>query len=323
MWPFEASPENGARLNGKSLDFKGAGIAGACASGPLFPAGEATVELSAVALDFLMDRSGALISFYDAAGKEVLSVSQWSGRAIISAGPEAVAGARSAFTKDKWTSLLVAAGKGGIILYVDGKIAGRSPKRPYGLEKADCFTLGSSPDGRHHWHGSLRGFALWKRALSPEETRSPESSSAGAASGLIGRYLFDGSGPLVENLVQGELQISLPETFRPAKRVFLGPLFEDGGRFRFDGADIAVNFIGFMPLGFLAYLLKPTVRNRGVMLTFAVSVCFALSLTIETVQVFLPERFSQLADLLLNTLGAFAGALVAMFLVKNALKKLQ
>lgn len=319
MWPFEASPENGARLNGKSLEFNGAGIAGACSSALLFPTGEATVELAAVARDFLMDRSGALVTFYDAAGAEVLSVSQWSGRAIISSGSEPIAGARSAFSKNKWTSLLVTAGKGGTTLYIDGQMAGRSTMPFYGLEKAACFTLGASPDGRHHWHGSLRSLALWKRALSPEEASLSEASSAVAASsGLIGHYRFAGSGPAVKNSVSGELQISLPATFRPAKRVFLDPVFEDGGRFRFDGADAAVNFIGFMPLGFLAFLLRPAARGGAVKLVLAVAVCFILSLAIETAQVFLPERFSQLSDLLLNTAGAFAGALFGMLFRKRS-----
>ncbi|CAG1066070.1 hypothetical protein BAC1_01668 [uncultured bacterium] len=260
-----------------------------------------------------MDRSGALLSFYDAAGKEVLSVSQWSGRAIINIGSEAVTGARSAFSKDKWASILVAAGKGGIILYVDGKFAGRSLNPSYAIEKAACFTLGSSPDGRHHWHGSLRSLALWNRALSPEEAGLPEASlAAGPASGLTGLYLFDGSGPLVKNSVTGGPQISLPPVFRPAKRVFLGPVFESGRSFRFDGADVAVNLIGFMPLGFLAYFFKPAARSAAMKLIFAVSVCFALSLSIETAQVFMPERFSQLSDLVLNTSGAAAGALFGM-----------
>ena len=315
LWPFETSPENGARLNGKSLEFKGAGIAGACASAPLFPSGEATVELSAVARDFLMDRSGAMITFYDAAGSEVLSVSQWGGRAIVSSGTEAVAGARSAFSKNKWTSLLAVAGKGGTALYIDGKMGGSSPKPLYGLEKAECFTLGASPEGRHPWHGSLRRLALWKRALSPEEARL--SSARAAASSLIGLYRFDGSGFSVKNSVSGELQISLPEVFQPAKRVFLGPVFEDGGRFRFDGVDGAVNFAGFFPLGLLAYLLGPAARSRGAKMIFAVSVCFVLSLAIETAQVFMPERFSQLSDLLLNTSGASAGALFGMFFGKK------
>lgn len=269
-----------------------------------------------------MDRSSVLISFYDATGKEVLSVSQWSGRAIISSGSGVVAGARSAFLKDKWTSLLVAAAKGGITLYVDGKMAGRSPMPFYGLEKAACFTLGASPQGRHPWHGNLKSLALWKRALSPEESGLPEASSSGpAAQGLIGLYRFDGGGPLVKNSVSGELQISLPALFRPVKRVFLGPVFEDGGHFRFDAADAAVNFIGFMPLGFLAFLLRPAARSAGVKLVFAVSVCFALSLSIETAQVFLPERFSQFSDLLLNTVGAFAGAFFGMFFVKRSLRQ--
>lgn len=319
LWPFQTGPENGARLKGNGLEFTGMGIANAsCAGRPLFPSGEATVELAATPLDLPLDWTGALISFHDSGGKMVLTVFQWSDRLIISSGPDVAAGVRSVFALNRGTLLAVSAGKDGIRIFVDGKPYAGSPKPFQGLDKVTCFTLGATPEGRHPWQGRLERFALWSRALSDDEAgRGSVFSPAGAGpdlSGLAGSYNFEGSGRVVRNAVPGELDISVPETFRPVRRVFLGPLFEDSGRFRFEPMDAAVNLIGFMPLGFLAFFLRPASRTGAASVLFAVSAGFVLSLFIETVQVFMPERFSHLPDLLLNTSGALAGALFALFL---------
>lgn len=320
MWPFEFAPRNGARLKGTGLEFTSRGMSNACAGRPLFPSGELTVEFAAVPGERPMDSTGVLLSFYDSAGKPVLSVTQWSDSVIISSGENIRAGVRSALAINRNAVVAVSVGKKGIRLFVDGKASGGSSKPFYGLEKAACFTLGNSPVGKQPWKGRLHRLALWTRALSDGEAReSFEAASAGtkpAIEGLAGFYVFEGRGRLVRNAVSGELDISVPEKFSPVKKVFLGPLFEDGGRFRLDAVDAAVNFIGFMPLGLLAFFLRSPAARDAAKLLFALSAGFALSFSIEAAQVFMPDRFSQLSDLLLNATGAFAGALIAMFLRK-------
>ena len=73
--------------------------------------------------------------------------------------------------------------------------------------------------------------------------------------------------------------------------------------------DIIINLIGFIPLGFF---LSATVlrfggifERRNVLIT--AGVCFLVSLLIETIQVWMPSRSSQLMDLILNSLGALIG----------------
>ena len=327
MWPFEFAPENGAMLKGTGLEFTSRGMSNACAGRPLFPSGELTVELAATPLDVPLGWTGALVSFHDNGGKMVLTVFQWSDRLIISSGQDAAAGARSVFALNRKTLIAVSAGKDGTRIFIDGKLYAISPKQFKGLENAACFTLGASPEGRHPWQGRLERLALWTRALSDDEARrSFEAASAGtkpAIEGLAGFYVFEGRGRLVRNAVSGELDISVPEKFSPVKKVFLGPLFEDGGRFRLDAVDAAVNFIGFMPLGLLAFFLRSPAARDAARLLFALSAGFALSFSIEAAQVFMPDRFSQLSDLLLNATGAFAGALIAMSLRKiKALRRL-
>ena len=71
--------------------------------------------------------------------------------------------------------------------------------------------------------------------------------------------------------------------------------------------DTVVNFIGFMPFGAaLAIVLRPRAPRRIILITLFIG--FALSLTIELTQAWMPSRDSSLRDLLLNTAGAPLGA---------------
>ena len=75
--------------------------------------------------------------------------------------------------------------------------------------------------------------------------------------------------------------------------------------------DTVANFVGYVPLGFLMALalLRTTVLPRPVLLaTLAAS---ALSLCMESLQTYIPQRIPALSDWLLNTLGACAGAWLA------------
>lgn len=318
FWPFEIAPQNGARLNGNGLEFASRGMSNACAAGALFSSGEMTVELAATAVERPMNRTGALLSFYDGSNNPVLSVSQWSDKIMVRSGENGHTGAYAPITINRSEALLVSAGKGGIRLFVEGKPAGGAPEPFYGLEKVTCFTIGNLPDGKQPWKGSLRRLAVWTRALADVEALAAfEAASLGTAPvlpGLAGFYIFDGCGRLVRNTVSGELDISVPERFAPVKKVFLGPLFEDGRHLKLDAVDAAVNFIGFVPLGLLAFFLRASGGRDWAKILFALSACFALSFAIETVQVFMPDRFSQLSDLLLNTAGALAGALAGAVL---------
>lgn len=75
--------------------------------------------------------------------------------------------------------------------------------------------------------------------------------------------------------------------------------------------DLATNLFAYFPLGFL---LTASSRRRAPMVALAVGILLpsGLSLFIETTQNFLPSRVPSLADWLMNSLGAAAGAAVAL-----------
>lgn len=71
--------------------------------------------------------------------------------------------------------------------------------------------------------------------------------------------------------------------------------------------DWVINTLGFLPLGMLLVVMFRG-RLRVVVATVA---CLAVSLSIELTQIFLPWRVPSLQDLLLNTAGGLAGAVLA------------
>jgi glycopeptide antibiotics resistance protein len=73
-------------------------------------------------------------------------------------------------------------------------------------------------------------------------------------------------------------------------------------------ADVALNVAMFVPIG---WGLHSAARRRGGPRTWllrAVILAAAFSLTMETVQAWLPNRYSSVVDVLANTLGATIGA---------------
>ena len=75
--------------------------------------------------------------------------------------------------------------------------------------------------------------------------------------------------------------------------------------------DVVANVLAYVPLGILLFdLPRPRFGWRARVVIASLS-GFLLSFSMETLQAFLPVRFSSLTDLLANVAGTFAGAIVA------------
>src|SRR5258708_17106227 len=73
--------------------------------------------------------------------------------------------------------------------------------------------------------------------------------------------------------------------------------------------DFVANIIGYMPLGFLAVLAAhPLLRGRAAF-AFAILCALALSLALESLQLYLPTRTSSNLDLFANTAAGIIRAL--------------
>lgn len=87
------------------------------------------------------------------------------------------------------------------------------------------------------------------------------------------------------------------------------------------GFDVASNIAGYLPLGFL---LSMALAHGGkvrwpVALALAFGMGTALSLCMEFLQIYLPQRVPSNLDLLLNMLGCLLGALAAALLARQGL----
>jgi VanZ family protein len=102
----------------------------------------------------------------------------------------------------------------------------------------------------------------------------------------------------------------MDDGFRPHPRAYLLE-FRLASPARLVG-DGLLNVAAFVPLG---WLLSRGIRDvaassRSRVLT-VVGFCVLVSLVVETLQFFLPSRYSSLVDVLTNTVGALIGAVVA------------
>ena len=83
-----------------------------------------------------------------------------------------------------------------------------------------------------------------------------------------------------------------------------------------NGFDVATNVLGYAPLGFLLTLTVMRSEHMKWAMLLAVFAALLLSLSMETLQSYLPSRVPSNADLVLNTLGAAVGAYIAWALEK-------
>lgn len=210
----------------------------------------------------------------------------------------------------------------GTDFYLEGVLVGHFPKFVLGSEVLKGrMILGNSPAGKHSWVGRFLGLAIHNRALEAAEiARHNVVWTKGLAwqftnlTSLRALYLFnEGGGQRTGDISSNRHQLVIPTTYRPLQKEFLIPPWKDVSYDVPNYRDIVINVLGFIPFGFCFFLYRqPPGGARW--LPDALNVVVAgvvISLTIETIQVWLPGRASSMTDLLCNTAGTLLGALFA------------
>lgn len=222
------------------------------------------------------------------------------------------------FTLQKPVRVTISAGRSGTTVFVDGAFVRKVPNlRLSSQDLTGRLIVGNSPITTDDWSGELKGLAIYDRELTADEVSQHFTSWTNSAQpdlaksgGAVALYLFnEGAGDVVHNQIDSATDLLIPEHFFVLHGQFLERPWAE---FRQDWnywKDVGINVGGFIPFGFFfcAYFSLHERAEHPVGITIALG--FAVSLTIEVLQAFLPTRDSGMTDLITNTLGTVLGAM--------------
>jgi len=223
------------------------------------------------------------------------------------------------FSHQQPVFVTMSSGPSGTRIYVDGALVKTTPNfRFSSQELTGQLVIGNAPATTDNWSGQLKGLAVYDRGLTTDEVAqhyenwtTGKQADLAASEGAVGIYLFnEENGSVVHNQVDPATDLHIPERFFVLHEQFLERPWDE---FRPDWnywKDVAINVAGFVPLGFFfcAYFSSMQTTRHAVLFTIAFG--FAVSLTIEVLQAFLPTRDSGMTDVFTNTLGTVVGAVV-------------
>lgn len=296
--------------------------------------------------------SGALLSLVDGSERPSFLVAQWKGGLNLRVRSDNrrgywEIGAPGVLEVGRRHLVTITSGaEKGTRVFIDGEMRARSSRTvqvPAGEQLGGRLLLGCESDGAAGWAGTVFGLAIQGEAITSEVARELDqtirregfTALAGAPS-LRALYLF---APAFERRVPDAHTPSeagpvlVPEIFEPMRYAVLTVPSWDDMKERWFLIDLPRNIAGFIPFGILVGLLlyrpseQPGERSgrrpgrRGVGATAALTLLLGvgLSLAIESVQVFLPDRNSSLLDLLGNALGTGVGLGIALQIERRGL----
>lgn len=224
--------------------------------------------------------------------------------------------------------LTITTGTDGTKLYVDGKLFLSKPdlflKLPPG--RTPRMTLGNSVYGNTPWKGDVYGLAFYADSLETKIVENRFSAWSNTRRFPVpdrgNPFLFfplnEKTGTKAIDHLTETQKLSLPSVFPILEKRFLSFPSRDFKANSNFFMDVVLNLLGFIPLGMiLCALFNETggvIRKNAVLLSSGF--CFLISLSIETAQVWMPSRSSQMIDLVLNMLGAFLGAMFCQSMLK-------
>lgn len=342
FWPFDFRPQNHVSwlADRPGLHFEPYGIAYDSAPLPASGTGQPanfTVELWLKSQREPSDDVFDILTIHNPRLPQDFTVCQWQKELLLRATTQPrqprrrVPGLSAGEVLPKQTTrfITICGNTTGTDFHVDGSADKHFPRFLVNAEALDGqLLLGNGASGKHSWSGWLYGLALYNRALNPVEIARHyalwthgRASQLADAPGLRALYLFDEDhGRQAEDSSGNHHQMIIPASFQPVHRDFLIPPWKDLSYHHPDYSDIAVNILGFVPFGFCFFLHRHLLvrKNRAANILFVVLAGAAVSLTIEIVQAWLPNRVSSVMDLLTNTTGTLLGVALALTIQRKS-----
>jgi hypothetical protein len=325
LWPFNPFPRNGVTwLRGtRGLRFEKAGLV--VSKSPL----RVGTETPSCSLELLLrpDSTKSLytvLAFYEPSRPRQFMVRQWTDGLLVThdASVENDKANNKKFDVDhvfhpgRLVLVSISSGLHGTTVYLDGQPERSFPKfHISSSELSGEIVLGTSPTAYDPWPGTLSGFAIYPKELTPEDALrhyaewTNPSGSPPEVDNAIARYtLAEGAGHEAHNDLADEPPLEIPLTFSVPHKYLLRPATDE---FKANWTylnDVLINVAAFVPLGLIvcAYLVWTRTRWKAIIMT--VTMCGFLSLGIEVLQYYVPRRVSGTTDIITNALGAALGA---------------
>jgi VanZ family protein len=324
LWPFRA-PRNEVRWleAGNGLRF---GRYGSAVSSGAFPESRDAANSLEIWLQPGVVRGAHTILAFEGAGSLVTPFAiQQQGSALsvrrhnvdnVGADRTSVFAVKNAFQADRAVFVTVTLGPHETSVYLDGVLAMTDP---IAGDSSNNFTgrlvLADSSTASDGWPGQILGLATYGRQLTQRQVAEDYASWTGKQRPLIAEdevpvalYLFDEKiGAVAHNQFDSATDLTIPARFfvlHPA--AFLVPWREYRPTLEY-WMDFGVNLAGFIPFGFCFAAYFSSIRGVRRPSATVVVLGFLTSLTIETLQIFLPTRCSGTTDLMTNTLGTAIG----------------
>jgi VanZ like protein/concanavalin A-like lectin/glucanase superfamily protein len=230
------------------------------------------------------------------------------------------------FGNQKSVLVTISSNQSGTMVFADGVFVRKFEH--FKLSSQDLtgrLIVGNSPVTTDDWLGQLKGLAFYDRALTADQVSqhfanwiNGKRSDLAKSEGAIALYLFnEGNGDVAHNLVDSGTDLLIPRRFFVLHEQFLERPWDEFRPDRNYWKDIGINIAGFIPLGFFFYAYFSLVRRTDHAPAATIALGFAVSLTVEVLQAFLPTRDSGMTDLMTNTLGTALGAILCVWIAKQ------
>ena len=237
--------------------------------------------------------------------------------------------AKNVFTSTSAKLISITSGTHGTRLFINGKIVKKIKNWRLTIpdnKNKRRLILGNSIHGKHGWKGVIAGLSLYGKALSTEEISThykqwianKDFSQHAPKDALLIFTFKENKGNSIPDESGHNQPLLLPSQLIPLQKTFLSAPWQNVQINRFFWFDTILNFLGFIPLGAVAYsFLKQQVSSAKYPIMIVTLFCFLLSLGLEISQGWLPNRTSSLSDLTLNTLGAWLGAILTKAILQE------
>jgi VanZ family protein len=215
--------------------------------------------------------------------------------------------------------ITITSGALGTAVYIGGVVAERAPQIRLSTQAfAGRLVLGDSAEQGDSWSGQLLGLSIYNRELTaPQVLEHYESwtrkgrPQIAVEEGNTALYLFDEhSGRIIKSTSGSGPDLDIPQKYAVLGQIVLESPWSEFRRSQSGYLRAIVkNIVGFVPFGCCFYAYFSLVRQARQAALATVILGFAVSLTIEVLQAFLPTRDSGTTDLITNTLGTYLGVL--------------